>query len=67
MTAALCPATLLTMDALEAMPGPEGLPDPVAISMGEVDVPQESGGLGTVVGGYCQRMVPWLAPVAQIA
>src|SRR6267154_5333899 len=55
---AVCPATLLAMAALEAMPGPEGFPDPTATRSAAVVVPQASGGFGATVGGYCQRICP---------
>src|SRR5579864_7821515 len=56
---AVCPATESTMDALEAIPGPDGLPDPTAaeIIRGWFVMPQASGEPGAVTGGYCQRIV----------
>jgi len=47
------------MDALEAIPGPDGLPDPTVgeITKGWLVMPQASGEPGAGTGGYCQRIV----------
>src|SRR5258708_39140592 len=49
-TARECPGTPLTMAALEAIPGPDGFPLPVAMSSDWVVTPQESGA-AAVAGG----------------
>src|SRR5436305_14850692 len=65
---AVCPLTPPTMAPLEAMPGPEGCdPAPVWILNGSVGVPQASGGLGGVDGGYSPRTCPCLAADAYTA
>src|SRR5215472_3744091 len=64
---AVCPATSSLIAALEAMPGPEGLPLATLSTNGDVVVPQASAGLGATVGGYCQRTFPWFAPRAYTA
>jgi len=51
------PPTSSAIAALDAIPGPEGLPLPALINNGAVVVPQASGGMGAS-GGYCQRIVP---------
>src|SRR5262245_733322 len=65
-TARVWPGTLVTIAALEAMPGPEGLPLPIAISSGCVVMPQASA-LPAAAGGYCHLTVPFDAPVPLIA
>src|SRR5260370_2247607 len=66
MTAVCSPPTSSATAALDAIPGPEGLPDPTLMSRGAVVVPQASGGMGAR-GGYCQPIVPWLGPAPYIA
>src|SRR5688572_12327224 len=50
ITAAEWPATLLTMAALDPMPGPEGFPLPLAMRRAAVVVPQGPGVAGAVAG-----------------
>src|SRR5580704_9393434 len=61
---AVCPATSSLIAALEATPGPDGLPLPTLSSNGAVVVPQASAGLGATAGGYRQRTFPWFGPRA---
>src|SRR5258707_15747924 len=64
-TARECPGTPLTMAALEAIPGPDGFPLPVAMSSDWVVTPQESGA-AAVAGGYPHFTVPFDAPGAEM-